>query len=136
MKFKKFIVKVLMVFVMIFSLASCRAPEDICGKYNLTSVSGLPGVSVSTYQYNFIVLNDDYSYTLENKANGIITKQEGNWSINDEMTEITFVTYSSLAQSVTEVYQYDIDAKTLTVALKMQSYDIKMVFTKEETVTQ
>lgn len=135
MKFKKFIVKVLMVFVMIFSLSSCRAPGVICGKYNLISISGIPGVSVFSYEYNYIILNDDYTYELENKVNGIVTSQKGEWSLNSAMNEITFVTYPSLAQSVTEVYEYNIEAKAITFALEMNSYDVVMVFVKGNVVT-
>lgn len=136
MKFKKFIVKVLMVFVMVFSLSSCRAPGVICGKYNLVSISGIPGVSLSSYEYNYIILNDDYTYELENKVNGIVISQNGEWSLNNAMNEITFVTYPSLAQSVTEVYEYNIDARAIKVALEMNSYNIKMIFQKDNSLVK
>ena len=134
MKFKKFIVKVLMVFVMVFSLSSCRAPGVICGKYNLVSISGIPGVSLSSYEYNYIILNDDYTYELENKVNGIVISQNGEWSLNNAMNEITFVTYPSLAQSVTEVYEYNINSRAIKVALEMNSYNIKMIFQKDNSL--
>lgn len=132
MKFKKFIVKVLMVFVMVFSLSSCRAPRAICGKYNLVSISGIPGVSVISYEYNYIILNDDYTYELENKVNGIVISQNGEWSLNNAMNEITFVTYPSLAQSVTEVYEYNINSRAIKVALEMNSYDVEMIFKRQQ----
>ena len=136
MKFKKFIVKVLMVFVMVFSLSSCRAPGVICGKYNLVSISGIPGVSLSSYEYNYIILNDDYTYELENKVNGIVISQNGEWSLNNAMNEITFVTYPSLAQSVTEVYEYNINSRAIKVALEMNSYNIKMIFQKDNSLVK
>ena len=62
-KFKNIVLKVLMCLVMLLTFTSCKAPAEMCGRYNLTSISGIPGVSVSTYEYNYIELNDDYSYT-------------------------------------------------------------------------
>lgn len=55
-------------------------------KYNLISVTGLVGVSVNTYNYNYIELKEDGTYYLENKVkmNGIITKQSGKYLIQSD----------------------------------------------------
>lgn len=55
-------------------------------KYNLISVTGLIGVSVNTYDYNYIELKEDGTYYLENKVkmNGIITKQSGKYLIQSD----------------------------------------------------
>ena len=55
-------------------------------KYNLIAVKGLTGVSVNTYEYNYIELKEDGTYYLENKVkmNGIITKQSGKYLIQSD----------------------------------------------------
>ena len=128
-KFKNIVLKVLMCLVMLLTFASCKAPAEMCGRYNLTSISGIPGVSVSTYEYNYIELYDDYSYTIENKIYGTVTTQTGEWSINDEKTEITFITKVNASTMGKDVAQYDYEAKTITLTSKIQNQTISMVLT-------
>lgn len=129
--FKKLFTTLTLLFVLFVSLTGCAsAPSDMVGKYNLTSLSGVPGVTASMYDYNYIILNDDYTYKIENKFQGIVTKQEGEWEVNDDKTEITFITKNGSA-SMEEVYDYDNEAKTITISMSASGYTLKMVLTLE-----
>ena len=131
MKFKKIILKVLMCLVMLFSFVSCKAPAEMCGKYNLTSISGIPGVNAASYEYNYIMLEDDYTYVLENKIYGTVTAQTGKWSYDKETSEITFICQVNSSTYSKDIAIYDQENKTLTITSTIESLTIKMVLTLE-----
>lgn len=131
MKLKKFLVKIVVCLVMIFSLGACRAPEDICGTYNLVSMSGIPGVTVSTYEYNRITLEENYEFEIKNKAYGVVTKQTGEWDINKDKDEITFVTKQG-SRELEETYEYNYDEKQIIMESYLEGYHIVMIFQLED----
>lgn len=102
------------------------------GKYNLVSISGIPGVSASTYEYNYIELRSGKKYVIENKVNSIVTSQKGTYSINKAKNEITFITTSS-GTKVKEIDKLDGNKIIIeqTLATSTGSYTVKMVFKKE-----
>ncbi len=78
----------------VLMLAGCNSDNeppyssDNEGVYSLVEITGLSGVSVSSYDYNYIALNSDGTYELKNKANGVVSEQTGKYSIdsNGDMT--------------------------------------------------
>lgn len=96
------------------------------GTYNLTGITGIPGVSASSYDYNRITLKDDGTYFLENKINQIESKQSGKWELSGSSLKMTT---SVGATSVTETFSYS--DGTITITATIESYTVSMVFTKE-----
>lgn len=119
-------------FMMIVTLASCgsKVPSEVVGKYNLTEISGIPGISVSTYEYNYVELKSNGKYYLENKVYGTVTSQEGTFEINDEMTELTLITKNG-STSVKETASYDKETYTFVLEEGIEGYTISMTFVKE-----
>ena len=131
MKIKNIVLKFLMLIVMIFTVSSCSAPKEMVGKYNLTKITGLMGVSASTYDYNYIELNGDYTYHLENKVYGQVTAQDGTWTYTEETKELTFVCKVNESTYSKDIAIYDAEAKTFTISSTIQGYSISMTFTLE-----
>ena len=130
MKIKNFVLKIVMCLVMLFSFSSCRkAPEEMCGRYNLTQISGVLGVSVSSYEYNYIELYDDYTYSLENKIYGTVTAQSGTWSYSAETKEITFLCKVNASTYSKDVAIYDEETKSFTISSTVENLTISMVMT-------
>lgn len=126
---KKLMRNLVMVFAMVlglFALTSCaKNTTEYAGRYDLITAKGIPGVSASTYEYNYIDLSDKGKYHIANKVNGIVTEQSGTFSVKDGT--ITFVTKANGAK-VTEEYDYDVENKTITMKLSQQGYNIEMVY--------
>lgn len=104
--------------------------KEVVGKYNLTSVSGLAGVSASAYDYNYVELLSNKNYKLANKYSGIVTEQTGKWAYADG--EVTF-TIKSGTTSVKETYK--LSNGVLTISATLEGKTITMVYNKEVTET-
>ena len=128
---KKWILSLCTCIIMILSLTGCNRyhPKEVCGKYELSYVSGLPGVSVSTYDYNTIELKSSGKYILENKVYGVITSQKGTWSINKELTIIEMTTKQN-STKVTEEIDYDAETHTIEISQSLQGYQVILRFEK------
>ena len=112
-----------------FAFAACGLDEsskEAVGTYNLTSITGIPGVSASSYDYNRIILKSNKTYMLENKVNGIETKQTGKWELDGNTLKMTTTVG---ATSVTDTCSYS-DGK-ITITTNQQGYDVTLVLTKE-----
>ena len=133
MKIKKILAKILVCLIMIFSLGSCIAEKEVCGTYNLISMTGVPGFSEDSYVYNRIILERNYEFTIENKDiyYGIKTKQTGKWDLNKEKDEITFVIKQG-SRETEEVYEYRYDEKQIVMSTMLEGYHITMVFQLED----
>ena len=92
----------IMLFIVCLTMTSCKNAK-YKGKYNLVSVEGFPGVTASTYTYNYIELKSGNKYYLENNVDGNIISQSGTYSINSTETAITFT--SSLGS--VETYEFN-----------------------------
>lgn len=77
----------IMLLLVCLAMTSCKNAK-YKGKYNLVSVEGFPGVTASTYTYNYIELKSGNKYYLENSVNGTITSQSGTYSINSTETRL------------------------------------------------
>lgn len=102
------------------------AEKELVGKYNLSSITGIPGVSVSSYEYNYIDLKSNGKYELKNKVESTVTEQTGKWSYADGT--ITFKV-SNMSTSVTEEYSV-IDGK-IVITLSTDGMNVRMEFTRE-----
>lgn len=104
--------------------------ESAAGKYELTELTGLEeyGVTVDVYEYNYIVLNADGTYHLENKANDMTVEQNGKYTI-DENGSIVFSesdgTYDYL---LLEGEKVSLRGDTLTISASDENSSLRMVF--------
>ncbi len=114
-----------LVMMCVCMLTGCK--KGVEAKFNLVEINGIPGVTASSYEYNYIVLHKNGKYEIENKIGSAVTKQSGTYKINDD--EITFITKVGAATSE-EVYKYD--GKTLIMETTMQGYSLKLVFEIEK----
>ena len=137
---KNIFVKFIMFIVMMFSFTACdlsflsaltakEAPAEMVGKYELTDIEGLYGLTPDLYEYNYIELEKDYTYHLENKAYGTITAQDGNWSYDEELSEITFTTTINESTYSKDVAKYNKEEHSFEVSSTIEGYKITMTFT-------
>lgn len=119
--------------VLALSFAGCASAEEkaVVGKYNLSKVTGLTGVTASTYDYSYIELKANKTYHIENKVNGITTQQDGKWSLKGET--ITFK-ITSLATSQTEEHTLADGVLKMSgsTVVSGTTYTFSMEFTKAE----
>lgn len=128
---KKMISLMSICFMMLLCLVGCSKSE-VVGKYNLTSISGAPGLTASLYEYNYVELKGNGSYYLENKVknNSTITSQKGSYEIDEELTKLTLITKNGNTE-VKEIANYNKERHTFTLRTSLYGYNITMVFTKE-----
>ena len=134
MKIKKLIIKFVMFFFVMFSFTACNfAPKEMVGRYNLTEIKGIPGVSVNTYEYNYIELKSDLTYHLENKAFNQITAQDGTWTYDKSTQELTFICHVNESTYSKDIATYNPEAKTFTLKSTVDTYSVSFTFTLEVT---
>ena len=107
-----------------------------CGggdKYELVDIK-FAGVTVDMYEYNYIKLNSNGTYELENKvkANDIVTKQTGEYKLlsngkvtftNDDIPSMNYILYQNETATL--------DGDTLRVEASVPGYgNVYMVFKK------
>lgn len=107
--------------------------KSVAGKYTLTSLEGFEdyGVTADVYEYNYIELNQDGTYHLENKANDSVVEQSGKFTV-DEKGSVVFSESDGqydylLLPDETAVMSGD----TLTISGSAEGVRIKMAFTRE-----
>lgn len=117
--------------LLMFSLFGCVSQEekDAVGKYNLTSISGISGVTVSSYEYNYIELKSNKTYHIENKVGATVTQQDGKWSIKDEKITLKI---TSGATTATAEYKIANNVITMTdsIVVSGTTYNVTMKLTK------
>jgi hypothetical protein len=91
------------------------------GTYELTAISGAPGVSVDMYDYCFIILSNDGKYLMMVKAGVNENKLEGNWSLRNEV-----LTFRTRIGNQTAVEEHTLRNYQIT----MRDLGITLVFTK------
>ena len=114
----------------LLSLASCFGGGD---KYELVDIK-FANVTTDMYEYNYIKLNDDGTYELENevKANGVVTKQTGEYTVlsngkvtftNDDIPSVNYILYQNETATL--------NGNTLRVEANIPGYGtVYMVFEK------
>lgn len=117
----------IMLLLVCLAMTSCKNAK-YKGKYNLVSVEGFPGVTASTYTYNYIELKLGNKYYLENSVNGTITSQSGTYSINSTETAITFTSPSGSVETY-ELNKNKIIIKS-TVNILETVYCVTFIFEK------
>ena len=126
-----------LIFSILFFLitTSCFTGCTSGDKYKLFSVSGL-GLSASHYDYNYITFNfKKNTYILKNKAkaNGIVSKQTGNFSFEDETT-ITITNNEIPLQNYflysTETLEFSEDFETFYVTAYISGTRVTMTYKK------
>ncbi|MDY4788166.1 MAG: lipocalin family protein [Bacilli bacterium] len=119
-------------FVMLLCLVGCGKDSEVVGKYNLTSISGAPGLSVTLYEYSYVELKSDGSYYLESKAKGdsTITSQKGTYEIDEELTKLTLITKNGSTE-IKEIADYNKEKHSFTLITSLGDLKITMVLTKE-----
>ena len=122
----------IMLFVTMFSLSACANVD----RYELTQITGL-GVSVKAYDYNYVEFNfDNKTYTLKNKvkANGIVTKQTGNFVedgfggvtiSNNEIPSQDYILYNN------ETLLFSDDYSKFYAYANISGREVIMIFTKK-----
>lgn len=113
----------------IFSMSSCKAPKDLVGRYDLSSVTGYPGLSVSNFEFYYIDLKSNYDFTMESRAKGgaATVTLEGTWKEYDTYIKIF---YTQAEMNYYEELQYDAETKSLSQETAMEGYTVNIVFTK------
>ncbi|MFW5838413.1 MAG: hypothetical protein ACOC1L_02840 [Bacillota bacterium] len=79
----KRLLSIIITFTLLFTLVACGNDEH-AGRYNLTSITGIPSVTAEDYDYNYIKLDSRGNYTLENKIYGTKTSQTGEYEVDGE----------------------------------------------------
>jgi len=61
------------------------------GRYDLTSITGIPGVDVDSFEYCYIELKSNGRFDYKIKFNFVneISEQSGNWSLNGRVLTFT-----------------------------------------------
>lgn len=134
MKIKKILTNFMLFIIMMFSITSCVAPKEMVGKYNLTKITGIPGISASSYDYNYIILNSNYTYELENKIQGVVTAQEGKWSYDETTNELALIVQLNNSTSSKDIAIYNMEEKSFTLSTTIEGYTISMTMTLETSV--
>jgi len=111
----------------IFLLCACDSQEkkDAVGKYNLTSITGIPGVTPSLFEYNYIIFKDDGFYELKNKVEDVVTEQTGTWYI----TEGVIKARPYMSANTQEISKAN---DVLTMSFDDDGVMVTMEFTKEK----
>lgn len=133
MKIKNIILGIVLCFISITPLTSCKANSDICGKYVLYNKE-IPWhfIEYLNYDYNYIILHDNYKYETKNKINNIVTHTDGKWVMSEDYTQFGFVMKLTFAASYVEYYPYDYENKTITIKTEIDSYDVTFTYKLEQ----
>ena len=115
--------------ITIFSLTACSYD-----KYEVHSVSGLAGLSVSSYEYKYIKFNfEDNTYKLKNKVkqNSIVSEQTGSFTFIDEDT-ITITNNENPAMDYflyyNETLYFSEDRTMFYAKAYISGYSVSMVY--------
>ncbi len=109
-------------FALLFSLAAC-GNDEYAGRYNLTSISGIPNITAESYDYNYIELDNRGNYTLENKIYGTKTTQTGEYEVDGETLFVRTEDGSTMVEE-----EYIIRDGQIIIEFE----GIRMVLTKDE----
>lgn len=118
----KRLLAVIITFTLLFTLAACGNDEH-AGRYNLTSITGIPSVTADSYDYNYIELDNRGNYTLENKIYGTKTSQTGEYEVDGE----TLIVRTEDGNTTVEE-EYIIRDNQIIIEFE----GIRMVLTKDE----
>jgi len=101
--------------------------RNAIGRYNLTSITGLDGVTASSYDYNYVTLMKGGKYEIKNKINGIVSEQFGEWSLK----EGTLTTKTSTG-STTVTEENTLENNVITFKINTRGLNLTMELTKEK----
>ena len=106
---------------------------SVAGKYTLTLLEGFEdyGVTVDVYEYNYIELNQDGTYHLENKANDTVIEQNGKFTIDENGTMVFSESDGQYDYLLLPGETATMSGKTLTISGSAEGVNVKMAFTRE-----
>lgn len=103
-------------------------PEEYFGRYDLTEISGVSGVTADSYEYNYIELKNDGYYVIANKYKKKKTEQKGVWYV--EEGKIYFES-SRFLGFVKTTDSGNITGDTITMTIENNSNKITLTLTKK-----
>ena len=102
-------------------------PEEYFGRYDLSEITGVNGITADSYEYNYIELKSDGYYVIANKFNKKKTEQKGVWYV--ENGKVYFES-SRFLGFVKTTDSGDISGNQITMTVENNSSKITLILTK------
>lgn len=102
-------------------------PEEYFGRYDLSEITGVNGITADSYEYNYIELKSDGYYVIANKFNKKKTEQKGVWYV--ENGKVYFES-SRFLGFVKTTDSGDISGNEITMTVESNSSKITLILTK------
>lgn len=103
-------------------------PEEYFGRYDLTEISGVNGVTVESYEYNYIELKSDGRYVIANKYKKKKTEQKGVWYVEERKV---YFESSRFLGFVKTTDSGNISGDTITMTVENDANRITLTLTKK-----
>lgn len=102
-------------------------PEEYFGRYDLSEITGVNGVTADSYEYNYIELKSDGYYVIANKFNKKKTEQKGVWYVENGKVYFESARFLGFVKTTDSG---DISGNQITMTVESNSSKITLILTK------